>query len=133
MLKNMNKKLIGSSVTHSDAVSVGDCIHMYYLFGESYVNLDMKILEDVKRDPTWPQTLLLVIKKSNALLCRNKISAVRGIGVSAESSPLLGKNHKTEKLFLLNQHYFVRHNFCSPRYSYGNLLPLPFIIHFKFI
>jgi hypothetical protein len=84
----MNKKLNGGSVTHDDVVSVGECIHMYYLFAEPFVNLDMRNYEDVKRDPSWPQMLLSVIKKSNALLGRNKISVSRSI---TDSKPVLGK------------------------------------------
>lgn len=91
MLKNMNKKLNGGTVTHNDIVSVGECIHMYYLFAEPYVTLDMKNFEEVKRDSSWLQMLLSVIKKSNALLGRSKLSVGRATGAIVDSTPMSGK------------------------------------------
>lgn len=94
MLKNMNKKVNGGTVTHNDIVSVGECIHMYYLFAEPYVTLDMKNFEEVKRDTSWLQMLLSVIKKSNALLGRNKLSVGRVTGAIADSTSLSGKKSR---------------------------------------
>ena len=91
MLKNMNKKLNGGTVTHNDVVSVGECIHMYYLFAEPFVSMDKKIFVDVKREPSWPQMLLSVIKKSIAILGRNKLSLSRATGTVADSIPILGE------------------------------------------
>lgn len=67
--RNLNNKLAAnpSFIDECDSISTGDCILLYYLFGESYVlsHTDASTIKDVSRDISWANTLYSVVKKSN--------------------------------------------------------------------
>lgn len=67
--RNMNNKLAASpsAAAECDSITTGDCILLYYLFGESYVlsHTDSSTIKDICRDISWASTLYSVFKKSN--------------------------------------------------------------------
>ena len=71
VLRNVNKSLTALSKDSviPNSITAGDCLPLYYLFGEPYYSNDKnKLFKDVIREPNWQNTIYNVVQKSNLLI-----------------------------------------------------------------